>query len=304
MAGIWPIKEYHRDLLAGESGSVKKEPGGRLNTVILYPNTYRVGMANLGLAVVYGLLNRRGDALCERAFLPDATSRPLYESSRAPLLSLESSRPVADFDLVLVTLSFENDAVNLAAMLEHAGLGLDAGSRQGPLVVVGGVAAMLNPEPYAQMADGLLLGEAEAVLENFIDSLLELGGLPRDELLLALAQGVEGFYAPRFYTPGYGPDGVLTSFEPSADVPARIKAPKYQGPAQGLAKSIFKAQGPEFGDMTLIEVGRGCPRGCRFCAAGHVLRPPPPGSGRRFPGSGAGRSGRWGQGGAGVGGGE
>ncbi len=274
MAGTWAIEEQHRRMLAAESGAVVKDPGGRLGCVLLYPGPYRVGMANLGLAVVYGMINRRPDALCERAFAPDGELAAAYRTSGAPLLSLESSRPVSGFDLVLATLSFENDAPALAAMAEHAGLGMDAGSRRGPLLVLGGVAPMLNPEPYAGLADGFLLGEAEAVLDPFLDAVLETAGLPREERLLALAQRVEGFYAPRFYRPAYGPDGLLAAMEPLAEVPARVKAPKYEGPPEGLARSVFRAEGPEFGDMALIEAGRGCPRGCRFCAAAHVFRPP------------------------------
>ena len=270
----WLLQEYHRKLLGQERGAVRKDPGGRFKTALVYPNTYQVGLANLGLAVVYGLLNRQQDILCERVFLPDRTSLPLYEKSRSPLLSLESSRPLDEFDLILVTFSFENDAPNLAAMLQRGGLGLDWASRSGPLVIAGGVAAMLNPEPYAELLDGFLLGEAEVVLLPMVEKLREHWGLEREALLLKLAQEVEGFYAPRFYHPSYGDDGRLSAFEPLAQVPASIAAPKYRGPADGLARSVFQAPGPEFGQMRLFEVGRGCAHGCRFCAAGHILRPP------------------------------
>ncbi len=286
----WALREHHQKILSQEHGAQVKDPGGRLKVVVLYPNTYQVGMANLGLAVVYRLLNSRPDALCERAFLPGRREQAIYARTGDPLASLESSRPVAEFDLVLATLAFENDAPNLAAMLDHAGLGLYAERRRGPLVIAGGVAAMLNPEPYALLVDGLLLGEAEVVLEPFVEAFLGLGEVSRDEALLKLAQEVTGFYAPRFYRPAYNQDGTLASFTPLAEVPARIRAPKYRGPAAGLAKSVVRARGaaqgrgrpPEFGDMTLIEVGRGCGHGCRFCAAGHVLRPPRLGRGRDF----------------------
>ncbi|KMY68132.1 hypothetical protein AAU61_07940 [Desulfocarbo indianensis] len=284
------MREHHKTLLGRERGSVVKDPGGRLKVVVLYPNTYQVGMANLGLAVIYRLLNDRPDTLCERAFLPGRQAQAIYAKTGDVLASLESSRPVADFDLVLATLSFENDAPNLAAMLMHAGLGFYSESRRGPLVVAGGVAAMLNPEPYAPLMDGLLLGEAEVVLGPFMETLLEQKELSREERLLELAQKVPGFYAPRFYRPSYHDDGTLAAFTPSAEVPARIVAPKYQGPAAGLARSALTAapqgkgqgRGPEFGDMALLEVGRGCGHACRFCAAGHVNRPPRLGEGRDF----------------------
>ncbi len=277
-----PLVQYHRALLAREQGAVRKEPGGRLNVALIYPNTYAVGLANLGLATVYGSINDRADALCERAFLPDRQAAALYAKTGAPLLTLESSRPLADFDLVLATLSFENDAPHLGAMLDLAGLGLDAGQRRGPLVVAGGVVPMLNPEPLAGLLDGFLLGEAEVVLEPFLEAFLEWGHLPRPQALLGLAQRVQGFYAPSLYEPRYQADGTLESFAPLAEVPARVSAPKYQGPAAGLARSVFNAQGPQFGDMALMEVGRGCAHACRFCAAGHLYRPPRLGSGADF----------------------
>lgn len=277
-----PLVQYHRALLAGEQGSVRKDPGGRLNVALIYPNTYGVGMANLGLATVYRIINGRADALCERAFLPDRQAAALYQKTGAPLLTLESSRPLAGFDLVLATLSFENDAPHLATMLDLAGLGLEARQRSGPLVVAGGVVPMLNPEPLAGLVDAFLLGEAEVVLEPFLEALLELGLLPRTEALTRLAQRVAGFYAPSLYQPGYHPDGTLKSFAPLADVPERVAAPKYQGPAAGLARSVFHASGPQFGDMALIEVGRGCGHACRFCAAGHLYRPPRLGQGADF----------------------
>ncbi len=286
----WALKERHQKLLSRETGNVIKDPGGRLKVAIIYPNTYQVGMANLGLAVIYGLINRRPDALCERVFMPGREEQAIYAKTGDALSSLESSRPLGEFDLVLATLSFENDAPNLAAMLRHAGLGYYAESRRGPLVVAGGMAIMLNPEPYAPLLDGMLLGEAEVVLEPFLEAFLTHAELNRSELLLRLAQTVTGFYAPGFYASAYGDDGTLSSFTPLAVVPERIPAPKYQGPTAGFARSAVqvsapakgKGRGPEFGDMTLLEVGRGCGHGCRFCAAGHVNRPPRLGRGEDF----------------------
>ena len=277
-----PLIEAHERVLAREEGAICKDPGGRLKVALIYPNTYRVGMANLGLAVVYGLINQRSDALCERVFLPDPAQMALYRHARAPLLSLESSRPLSEFDLVLVTLSFENDAPHLFSMLAMGGLEPWAAQRRGPLVVGGGVVPMLNPEPLAPFFCGFLLGEAEVVLNPFLDRFLALGRPPREELLLALAQEVEGFYAPGFYEDSYLPDGRLAALTPRHDLPSRIKAPKYAGPAAGLAHSVVRAPGSEFGAMHLIEVGRGCGHGCRFCAAGHIFRPPRLGEAQDF----------------------
>lgn len=279
---FWPLVEHHRALLTRERGAAPKDPGGRLRVAILYPNAYQVGLANLGLAVLYRLINARPDALAERAFLPDRVSQPLYAKTGAPLLTLESSRPVAEFDLVLATLSFENDAPNLAAMLELAGLGMDAANRRGPLVVAGGMVPMLNPEPLAELVDACLLGEAEAALPPFLEAWEGARGLERAEALARLASAVPGLYAPSLYEPAYGPDGLLIGLRPRAGAPERIAVPRYSGPAAGLARSVFSAPGPEFGDMTLLEVGRGCAHACRFCAAGHMMRPPRLGVGADF----------------------
>lgn len=273
-ASTWPLQEHHQKLLAQEQGALRQDPGGRLQVALIFPNTYQVGMANLGLQTVYRLVNERPDALCERVFLPDRQEEALYAKTGAPLLSLESSRPLGEFDLVLASICFENDEPNLVRMLTHGGLGSRAAQRRGPLVIAGGVAPMLNPEPLAEVVDGFLLGEAEVVLPPFLEALLAGPGGERQELLAALGRGVTGFYAPAFYDAAYTDDGVLASFTPRAGLPARVAAPKYRGPAAGLARSLITAPGTEFGHMTLIEVGRGCGHGCRFCAAGHMFRPP------------------------------
>ncbi len=278
----WAVEQYHRQVLEKERGTVIKDPGGRLRVALIYPNTYQVGLANLGLQTVYRLVNDRPDALCERVFLPDRNLAPIYAKAKSPLLSLETSKPLDWFDLILATISFENDAPNLVAMLKMAGLEPLAARRGGPMLVVGGVMAMLNPEPLADIADAFLLGEAEVVLEPFLDAFINGPDLERAALQEHLARGVRGYYAPELYDVAYNADGTLASFEPRGDAPPLIPAPKYLGPASGFARSVVTAPGPEFGDMALIEVGRGCAHACRFCAAGHVYRPPRLGAGPDF----------------------
>ena len=181
---------------AGERGALRKEPGGRLGVALVYPNTYRVGMANLGVHAVYRLLNADPGALCERVFLPDDGGEPR---------AIESGRPLRDFDVVAFSLSFEEDHGNVLALLDRAGLPLRSADRDGrhPLVVAGGIAVQIDPEPLAPFVDAFLVGEGEALVPPFLELAREAAraGAPREEVLRAIARG----YYPR--EPGCGTCG-------------------------------------------------------------------------------------------------
>ncbi len=154
-----------------ESGAIRKSWHGRTRVCLVYPNTYRVGMSNLGFHAVYRLLNARDDVVCERAFLPaDGAGRGLAAAS------VESGRPLGDFDLIAFSVSFENDYLHVLEILERAGLPLQAELRGSPhpLVLAGGVACFLNPEPLARFVEGLFMGEAVPLLDRFIDRNREL----------------------------------------------------------------------------------------------------------------------------------
>lgn len=278
----------YRNRLAREKGPVHKDPGGKLRVALAYPNAYRLGMGNLGFQVVYGLLNEKSDVAAERAFLPEGQELSLYLRSERPLLTLESQTPVRDFDLVAFALSFENDYPNLLAMLDLAGIPLleeersasASGRILAPLILAGGIATFLNPEPVAPFIDLFLLGEAEVHLSPFLDLFVVLrrAGLPREELLLGLSQGVSGVYVPSLYQVEYEKNGVIRAFFPKHNAaPERIQAPKIGEGAfskKSPAQTCFLVPEAPFGDRTIIEMGRGCPFSCRFCAAGHVYRPP------------------------------
>lgn len=152
-----------RRRLAAERGFIKKDWGGkRLAVALAYPNAYGVGMSSLGFQVVYGLLNRRSDVVAERVFLPEGQEMSLYLQSGGPLLSLESQRPVHDFDLLAFSVSFENDYPNILKILELSGMAVRSEERgeENPFVMGGGISAFLNPEPIAPFFDFFLLGEA------------------------------------------------------------------------------------------------------------------------------------------------
>lgn len=242
---------------------------GRYRIALVYPNGYQQGMGNLGFQTVYHLINQREDCLCERFFLP--VSSPGHHITA--LLSLESDRPLRDFDLVALSISFENDYLHLPAIFSAGNIPLLAEHRQpdDPLVLIGGVCAFINPEPVAEVADLLAIGEAEPILPSLLTGLLQSSSLPRHQLLLELAQ-LPGVYVPRFYQPFYMADGI--KYQPKAAVPERVQRQYLHDLDRSVSRTFIQSEAAEFSHMALVEVSRGCSRGCRFCAAGFVYLPP------------------------------
>ncbi len=244
-----------------------------MRVALVYPNAYRLGMANLGFHAVYRLFNDHPRALCERAFLP--------EEPGAEPLTLESRSPLSAFDVVAFSLSFEEDYGHVLALLDRAGLPLRAEARGAghPLVVGGGIAVQINPEPVAPFFDLFLVGEGEELCGPLVERLLELGGqdLARGELLAGLTS-VPGAYVPSLYDVAYadtraGAGEWVTRFQPRGDAPWRVKR-RYVADLRQIATSrVLDSPDAQFGDLFLTEVARGCLWGCRFCAAGFVQRP-------------------------------
>ena len=233
--------------------------GSDLSVCLAYANTYPVGMANLGFQAIYGILVRAGVQV-ERAFLPD---EPPYQRIR----SLESGRPLSSFDVVAFSISFETDYVHLLDVLAGAGLSLHREQRGGrdPLIVVGGPATFLNPEPIAEFVDVFLIGEGEEMVPEWLDALRagRRGGGGRDGMLAASAT-IEGAYLPGAW------DGFASGdARPAPHVQRRYVARLDDAPT----RSQILAPDAVFGDMFLVEASRGCEWGCRFCAAGFMYRP-------------------------------
>ena len=246
-----------RRRLHSEQGAIIKDWGGRLPVALVYPNSYYLGMSNLGLQTLYSLLNARTDIVCERAFYepPDGRERG-GDASRTPV-TIESQRPLSDFPLVAYTLTYEIDYYHVVRSLQSAGippLSRERGEGD-PVVIGGGAAVITNPLPLSDCFDALVIGEAEPILDQLIDALAEYANERRADLLDALAR------IPGVYVPALG-------------APAGVERQWVRDIATTEAMSSVLTDETEFNQMTLIEAARGCGRGCRFCIAGYVFRPP------------------------------
>lgn len=249
-----------------ETGAVHKEWGGRLTVALTMPNTYYVGMSSLALQLLYRTFNHAADVVCERIFWEKSA-----QQAGKPLLSLETERPAADFDLWAFTISWEMDYFNVIELLRQAGIPpLAADRQQGtqwngepwPLLIAGGPGVTMNPEPMAPFFDAILIGEGEEAVPHLID--LCRTALPEDQAaLLADLNQTPGWYVPTLRPSNRS----HVDFQPVERLWVRTL------PAFDTSSTLYTPD-TEFGNMHLMEIARGCGRGCRFCLAGYVYRPP------------------------------
>src|SRR3954470_2323006 len=271
----WQQRERARLTLSKETGYVTKPHGNRLRVALAFPNTYWVGMSNLGFQTVYRLFNAQDDVVCERVFLPPKQELAELVSSRTPLVTLESQSAVGDFDVFAFSVSFEWDYVNVLTMLRLAGIPLHAAERteRHPLIVIGGAVTFVNPEPLAPFADVIAAGEGEVLVPGLERAFAAASD--RADLLARLSTE-RGFYVPSFYEPEYAADGTLAGYSVRAGVdaplPVRKAALKTTEAVDPPATTIFTPD-TEFGSRFLIEVVRGCANLCRFCWAGYNYLP-------------------------------
>jgi radical SAM superfamily enzyme YgiQ (UPF0313 family) len=271
----WSQRERARDLLAKEVGYVRKPHGGRLRVALAFPNTYFVGMSNLGFQTVYSLFNAEDGIVCERTFLPPKTELEALRASNTGLVTLESQTLVRDFDIFALSVSFEWDYTNVLTMLRLAGIPLRAADRTAhdPIVMIGGAVTFVNPEPLALFADIIAAGEGEALIPPLVNAFRD--ATDRDDLLRRLANE-RGFYVPSFYDVKYADNGTIERFvvKDGTTAPAVVRkaALRTTEAAEPPATKIFTPE-TEFGSRFLIEVVRGCANLCRFCWAGYNYLP-------------------------------
>ena len=262
-----------RDLLAQEQGTIIKEWGGKIPICLVFPNTYYVGMSNLGFQVLYRILNSLPEVVCERAFLPIALNRREYTRNNAHLVSLESGRPLAHFQIVAFSIPFENDYPNLLTILQRARIPLKSLERNSrdPLIVAGGAAVSLNPEPLAPFVDLFFIGEGEEAVIDFLRVFQEAGN--NKTALLNEACRLAGVYCPSLYEASYDEEGRLREFQPLKNSAAPQTVKRQWLKDLVTSGSAILTQGTEFKGMFLMELNRGCPRKCRFCAVRAIYSP-------------------------------
>src|SRR5262245_29038421 len=262
------LQERHEGLRAAEVYLQSVSRAGSFRIALCYPNLYYVGMSNLGFQGVYQLLNAHPDVSCERGFLPDDEDRDELLRSGRRLTSFESGSELNRFHVLAFSVSFENDYLHVLKMLRLAGVPLRARERgpRDPLVLLGGAAMFLNPEPLAPFADVIAVGEGEPVVPSLLDA---LAGASDPRAGIAKLQEKDGFYVPSRYEPRYHPDGTVARYDGPGPV---LRARGWPG-KMALPQSVILTPHTEMSMKFLVEISRGCPCMCRFCWAGYNYLP-------------------------------
>ncbi len=275
----WKLKRKAQALIAGEEGVARKDWGGRVSIALVYPNTYAVGMSNLGFQTIYEHLNALPDAVCERVFFPDPEDSDEYARTGTEPFALESLRPLRDFDVIGFSVTYEGDYINVLRLLRMAGMAVRAADRGPgePLVLMGGVCAFSNPEPMTPFMDAIAVGEGEELVAEIVEAYKasrDDGGEGLKQRVIDRLKTLGGIYVPAAYDVDYTEDGTIGAVTPrEPGVPALVVKRRLRDVNRFETRSSLKTPKAEYGHMALLEVGKGCGRGCRFCLEGQVYRP-------------------------------
>jgi radical SAM superfamily enzyme YgiQ (UPF0313 family) len=262
------LHERHQGFREAEIPLQPIKQAGSFRIALCYPNLYFVGMSNLGFHSVYQMLNTYPDVRCERAFLPDDVDREDLERTGHPLTTVESGTELRRFHALAFSVSFENDYLYVLGMLRLAGIPLRAADRgpSDPIVILGGAAAFLNPEPLAPFADLIAVGEGEALVPRLVDA---LAGAPDPRTGIAGLAEKDGFYVPSRHEVRYHADGTVAGY----DGPGRVIRQRGWPGKMALPQSVILTPHTEMSTKFMVEISRGCPCMCRFCWAGYNYLP-------------------------------
>ena len=265
------LQELYKD----EDSRVTINPHAEQKVAIVYPNTYFVGMSNLGLHIIYEEINLHPSSVCERIFLPEKKELDAYDKTKTPLMSVETQRPMHQFDVVAFDVTFEMDYFHIPLMLRHGRVPVTSEARTGfdPIVIAGGPCATFNPEPFADFIDAFIIGEGEGIVTAVLERIRKgrENGESREETIAGLAQ-IDGVYVPVLYTPQYDDNKRFVGYDIAEGAPKIIR--RHFEPLTSGGETVIATNFTEFGAMYIIEVARGCGRHCRFCMAGYCFRVP------------------------------
>lgn len=274
----WKLAEKLRQRLSREQGYYRSSSdGGAVRFALGYPNVYGTGMSNLGFHIIYDILNRRGDTVCERFFLPEKRELAEYQRTATPIMTLENQRPLDHFDIVGLAVSFEMDYFNIPLLLDTGRVTVRAAERgeREPIVIAGGPCATFNPAVLSPVVDAFVIGEGEETVGEIIEAVKRARKekLSRQETIRQLA-AVLGVFVPALYEWSYDEQGRVTAVSPvETAVPERISRRWVKNLDDYPAHTVVVTEDTEF-NLYLVETGRGCGRHCRFCMAGYAFRRP------------------------------
>ena len=256
----WKLIDGLKQKLSLEIGAKITAPGAKTGFALVFPNEYHLGMSNLGFQIIYREINSRKDTACERLFFPSPTDMSEYLRTVTPLLTIETQRPLNEFQMVGFAISFELDYFNILDILRMGRIPVVCAERgdSDPIVIAGGPCATFNPEPLTPFIDVFVIGEGEEVIQELLDVYHagSMGGASRQQVLMKMSK-VSGLYVPAFH-----------------HLPQRVSRRWVRRLDDFSGETAIVANQTEFDSLYLVEVARGCGRHCRFCMAGYCFRPP------------------------------